>query len=164
MFQPSTTQKPQLPNSTFTTTAAIKTKSSIHIGQRQRARAPIATQRGQRNQTILGGNYFGTFPQRRQPDSYRKAVLPRQQCGICQATGKCGSSLSSVQLGELAKKHCTLQPPPLVPEVPLYLLGTEDIIPLWSELEKMEGSGEALPPPYWAVAWPGALLCIQTCT
>jgi predicted nicotinamide N-methyase len=42
--------------------------------------------------------------------------------------------------------------PPLVPEIRLHV--TTDLLGLWEALEAALG-GAALPPPFWAVAWPG---------
>ncbi len=48
--------------------------------------------------------------------------------------------------------NAALMPPPLVPEIKLYL--ATEVVPLWrateEELEKM-----GVPPPYWAFAWAG---------
>ena len=48
--------------------------------------------------------------------------------------------------------NAALTPPPLVPEIQLYL--ATEVVPLWrateEELEKM-----GVPPPYWAFAWAG---------
>ena len=48
--------------------------------------------------------------------------------------------------------NSALMPPPLVPEIKLYL--ATEVVPLWrateEELEKM-----GVPPPYWAFAWAG---------
>jgi predicted nicotinamide N-methyase len=48
--------------------------------------------------------------------------------------------------------NAALMPPPLVPEISLYL--ATEVVPLWrateEELEKM-----GVPPPYWAFAWAG---------
>ncbi len=48
--------------------------------------------------------------------------------------------------------NAALMPPPLVPEIQLYL--ATEVVPLWrateEELEKM-----GVPPPYWAFAWAG---------
>jgi predicted nicotinamide N-methyase len=41
--------------------------------------------------------------------------------------------------------------PPLVPEVILFL--ASEVVPLWTKTEDLRRG--ALPPPYWAFAWPG---------
>src|SRR3954469_7889862 len=50
------------------------------------------------------------------------------------------------------RANAALMPPPLVPEIQLYL--ATEVVPLWrateEELEKM-----GVPPPYWAFAWAG---------
>jgi predicted nicotinamide N-methyase len=55
------------------------------------------------------------------------------------------------------RAHTTLQRPPLVPEVELWLSG--EVIGLWGETEAHAAAQDAgmstLPPPYWAFAWPG---------
>jgi len=55
------------------------------------------------------------------------------------------------------RANTRLQRPPLVPEVELFLAG--EVMALWGETEILAGAKElglgALPPPYWAFAWPG---------
>jgi len=55
------------------------------------------------------------------------------------------------------RANTTLQSPPLVPEVELFLAA--EVIALWGETELLAGAKELglgqLPPPYWAFAWPG---------
>lgn len=49
--------------------------------------------------------------------------------------------------------QCThLRRPPLLPELRLHL--ADEITPLWRVIEE-EGSGQGVPPPYWAIAWVG---------
>jgi predicted nicotinamide N-methyase len=53
--------------------------------------------------------------------------------------------------------HTRLECPPLVPEIQLHL--ASDVMKLWEETQthaEAEPAGlTALPPPYWAFAWPG---------
>jgi predicted nicotinamide N-methyase len=55
------------------------------------------------------------------------------------------------------RANTRLQRPPLVPEVELFL--ADEVMALWGETEVRAGAKElglgALPPPYWAFAWPG---------
>jgi predicted nicotinamide N-methyase len=55
------------------------------------------------------------------------------------------------------RANTRLQRPPLVPEIELFLAG--EVMALWGETEILAGAKElglgALPPPYWAFAWPG---------
>ncbi len=55
------------------------------------------------------------------------------------------------------RANTRLQRPPLVPELELFLAG--EVMALWGETEIRAGAKElglgALPPPYWAFAWPG---------
>ncbi|MGD1878383.1 MAG: methyltransferase [Kiloniellaceae bacterium] len=44
------------------------------------------------------------------------------------------------------------EPPPLVPEVTLYL--ASEVVPLW-EATETEMAEQGLPPPFWAFAWAG---------
>jgi predicted nicotinamide N-methyase len=53
--------------------------------------------------------------------------------------------------GSTAMDRLRLTPVPLVPEVRLLL--AEDSVVLWARLEA--DAGRALPPPFWATAWPG---------
>ena len=59
--------------------------------------------------------------------------------------------------GRFIRAHATLGCPPLVPEIALYLAG--DVMELWGDTESLSAAPEsgsiALPPPYWAFAWPG---------
>ena len=53
-------------------------------------------------------------------------------------------------------EHTELQSPPLVPEIKLHAAGK--VTRLWGETELRAAAGAAkiaLPPPYWAFAWPG---------
>lgn len=45
-----------------------------------------------------------------------------------------------------------LERPPIVPELRVHLAA--DAIDAWEQAERL--AGERLPPPYWAVAWPGS--------
>jgi predicted nicotinamide N-methyase len=53
--------------------------------------------------------------------------------------------------------HTRLQRPPLVPEIELFL--ADEVMRLWGETEALGAANAsglgALPPPYWAFAWPG---------
>jgi predicted nicotinamide N-methyase len=58
---------------------------------------------------------------------------------------------------QFIRANTTLQHPPLVPEIELFL--ADEVMRLWRETEAeaaatKAGSG-SLPPPYWAFAWPG---------
>jgi len=48
--------------------------------------------------------------------------------------------------------NATLLPPPLVPEISLYL--ATEVVPLWRKTEE-ELAEIGVPPPYWAFAWAG---------
>jgi len=48
--------------------------------------------------------------------------------------------------------NATLTPPPLVPEIKLYL--ASEVVPLWRATEE-ELAEIGVPPPYWAFAWAG---------
>lgn len=53
---------------------------------------------------------------------------------------------------DFVRDNTALTPPPLVPEVALYL--ATEITPIWEATEAiLETHG--LPPPFWAFAWPG---------
>lgn len=55
------------------------------------------------------------------------------------------------------RAHTRLQRPPLVPEIELHL--ADEVMRLWGETEAIAAANAsglgALPPPYWAFAWPG---------
>jgi predicted nicotinamide N-methyase len=53
---------------------------------------------------------------------------------------------------EFIKANAELLPPPLVPEIDLYL--ASEVVPLWRATEE-ELSKIGVPPPYWAFAWAG---------
>lgn len=61
------------------------------------------------------------------------------------------------ELERFVRANTKLKRPPLVPEVDLFL--ADEVIQLWKETEAdaaANASGlSALPPPYWAFAWPG---------
>lgn len=52
----------------------------------------------------------------------------------------------------LVSAYTRSDPAPFVPEFRLYL--AELIVPLWQATEQL--AGRALPPPFWAFAWPGS--------
>mmetsp|Transcript_30978 Transcript_30978/g.98899 ORF Transcript_30978/g.98899 Transcript_30978/m.98899 type:complete len:214 (+) Transcript_30978:37-678(+) len=51
------------------------------------------------------------------------------------------------------KRHATLTAPPLLPGVKMYL--TPNVMEVWEDMEEEVGGGGQIPPPYWAVCWPG---------
>lgn len=53
---------------------------------------------------------------------------------------------------EFIRANASLLPPPLVPEIKLYL--ASEMVPLWRATEE-ELARIGLPPPYWAFAWAG---------
>ena len=53
---------------------------------------------------------------------------------------------------DFIRANAELMPPPLVPEIKLYL-GSE-VVPLWRKTEE-ELNEMGVPPPYWAFAWAG---------
>jgi len=55
-------------------------------------------------------------------------------------------------LAQLVRSATRLAPVPFVPEISLHQ--TDDIYALWELTERHLGTAE-LPPPFWAVAWPG---------
>jgi predicted nicotinamide N-methyase len=53
---------------------------------------------------------------------------------------------------DFIRANAELMPPPLVPEIKLYL--ATEVVPLWRKTEEeLEQMG--VPPPYWAFAWAG---------
>jgi predicted nicotinamide N-methyase len=50
------------------------------------------------------------------------------------------------------RRNTAIATPPLVPEIRLYL--ASEITPIWRATEETLARG-AVPPPYWAFAWPG---------
>jgi predicted nicotinamide N-methyase len=60
--------------------------------------------------------------------------------------------LSDTRLFELLEAHAAWRPTSLVPE--LWAWQADDELPLWLALESEMGA--AIPPPFFAVAWPGA--------
>jgi len=53
---------------------------------------------------------------------------------------------------DFIKANARLTPPPLVPEIKLYL--ASEVVPLWRATEE-ELAEIGVPPPYWAFAWAG---------
>jgi predicted nicotinamide N-methyase len=53
---------------------------------------------------------------------------------------------------DFIKANAQLTPPPLVPEIKLYL--ASEVVPLWRATEE-ELAETGVPPPYWAFAWAG---------
>ena len=53
---------------------------------------------------------------------------------------------------DFIKANARLTPPPLVPEIKLYL--ASEVVPLWRATEE-ELAWIGVPPPYWAFAWAG---------
>jgi predicted nicotinamide N-methyase len=57
----------------------------------------------------------------------------------------------TIDADAFVQDNTRLSSPPLVPELVLHV--AHEVVPLWTRTEDL-GSG-ALPPPYWAFAWPG---------
>ncbi|HWG00243.1 MAG TPA: 50S ribosomal protein L11 methyltransferase [Trebonia sp.] len=53
---------------------------------------------------------------------------------------------------EFVRRTTRLAPAPFVPEIRLYQAG--DLYDVWQQTERERGEAD-LPPPFWAVAWPG---------
>ena len=53
---------------------------------------------------------------------------------------------------DFIRTNAALTPPPLVPELKLYL--ATEVVPLWRATED-ELAAQGVPPPYWAFAWAG---------
>jgi len=53
---------------------------------------------------------------------------------------------------DFIRANAELMPPPLVPEIKLYL--ATEVVPLWRKTEE-ELNEMGVPPPYWAFAWAG---------
>ena len=53
---------------------------------------------------------------------------------------------------DFIRTNAALTPPPLVPELKLYL--ATEVVPLWRATEE-ELAAQGVPPPYWAFAWAG---------
>jgi predicted nicotinamide N-methyase len=58
----------------------------------------------------------------------------------------------NLDMAEFIRTHTALEKPSIVPEIPMYL--ATEFTPLWKLTEERLREND-LPPPYWAIAWPG---------
>src|SRR5205085_9991484 len=82
---------------------------------------------------------------------------PRQSLGRLGAAprhrrGAGPGRVTSAERAAFIRANTALASPPLVPELRLHL--ASEVTPLWQATEESLARG-AVPPPYWAFAWPG---------
>lgn len=97
------------------------------------------------------GGYLGTRILRSSRPGPSRILMTRAH----QAETRCSTKdLITPAMYELVQSHAELTTIPMLPEFEMYL--TPRIMEVWEASEEVLSEDDAqLPPPYWAVAWPG---------